>query len=125
MADSGDSVTTAALNDPSSPSAYTPPTPSSRVHEISGWRSVIVWPAAMLMKLWGMSLRFDATPEDVAAYSKCDVPVVMVGTPADYRDPENGVPGLARYWQIVPGVRAALFKKAGAFLGVGFLVAVG
>lgn len=32
----------------------------------------------MLMKLWGMSLRFDETPEDIAAYTKHDEPVVMV-----------------------------------------------
>jgi type I restriction enzyme M protein len=28
-------------------------------------------------------------------------------------DPKIGVPGLARYWQVIPGVRATLFKKAG------------
>lgn len=32
----------------------------------------------MLMKLWGMSLRFEETPEDIAAYTKNDEPVVMV-----------------------------------------------
>ncbi|MBI5768922.1 MAG: lysophospholipid acyltransferase family protein [Verrucomicrobia bacterium] len=39
---------------------------------------MLVWPAAMLMKLWGMSLRFEETPEDIAAYTKNDEPVVMV-----------------------------------------------
>jgi lysophospholipid acyltransferase (LPLAT)-like uncharacterized protein len=32
----------------------------------------------MLMKLWGMSLRFDETPEDIAAYTKNDEPVAIV-----------------------------------------------
>ncbi len=27
-------------------------------------------------------------------------------------DPANGIPGLSRYWEILPGVRTALFKKA-------------
>ena len=30
------------------------------------------------MKLWGMSLRFEETPEDIAAYTKNDEPVVIV-----------------------------------------------
>ncbi len=37
-----------------------------------------MWPFAMAMKLWGMSLRFDESPEDVRNYTKCDEPVVMV-----------------------------------------------
>lgn len=32
----------------------------------------------MLVRLWGMSLRFEATPADIAAYSKRDQPVAMV-----------------------------------------------
>ena len=32
----------------------------------------------MLVRLWGMSLRFDSTPEDVRNMSKCDVPVAFV-----------------------------------------------
>ncbi len=32
----------------------------------------------MIVRLWGMSLRFEATPADIAAYSKRDQPVAMV-----------------------------------------------
>ncbi len=37
-----------------------------------------MWPAAMVMKLWGWSLRFEETPEDIAAYTKNDEPVAIV-----------------------------------------------
>jgi len=78
LARAQDSATTAALKETQSSSAPAATAPSAVVHEISGWRSVLAWPFAMLMKLWGMSLRFDTTPEDVTNYMKCDEPVVMV-----------------------------------------------
>lgn len=37
-----------------------------------------MWPLATLMSLWGRSLRFDETPEDVRSFSKCDQPVAIV-----------------------------------------------
>ena len=48
------------------------------MYEISGWRRAVLWPFALLVKLWGMSLRFEASPEDVRNYSKRDEPVAMV-----------------------------------------------
>jgi lysophospholipid acyltransferase (LPLAT)-like uncharacterized protein len=48
------------------------------VHEISGWRRLVLWPFGLLLKLWGMSLRFDLTPEDRANYMKKDQPVAIV-----------------------------------------------
>lgn len=55
-----------------------PGQPSGIVHEISGWRRVVLWPAAMLLKLWGMSLRFETAPEDLRNVTKRDVPVAFV-----------------------------------------------
>ncbi len=52
--------------------------PTATVHEIAGWRRVLLWPFGLLVRLWGLSLRFDLTPADWAAYRKCDVPVAMV-----------------------------------------------
>lgn len=72
------SATTAALNENAPDSAAAPTVPPTIVHEVSGWRSAVVWPFAMLMKLWGMSLRFDETPEDVKNYTKNDEPVAIV-----------------------------------------------
>lgn len=48
------------------------------MHEISGWRRAVLWPAAMLLKLWGMSLRFETAPADLRNVTKRDVPVAFV-----------------------------------------------
>lgn len=37
-----------------------------------------LWPLAILVRLWGMTLRFEITPEDVHTYGKCDVPIAFV-----------------------------------------------
>jgi len=37
-----------------------------------------MWPFALLLKLWGRTLRFETTPEDFANYTKRDVPVAIV-----------------------------------------------
>ena len=63
-------------------SAASAPAPASAgagaVHEISGWRRALLWPFGLLLKLWGRSLRFEASPEDLRAYMKKDVPVAIV-----------------------------------------------
>ena len=56
----------------------TSPTAPDAVHEIRGWRRALLWPFGVLLRLWGRSLRFDATPEDLRAYAKRDEPVAMV-----------------------------------------------
>ncbi|MBL9189985.1 MAG: DUF374 domain-containing protein [Opitutaceae bacterium] len=61
------------MNPPPTPSAA-PPT----VHQIAGWRRALLWPFGLLLRLWGRSLRFDATPEDLRAYGMRDEPVAMV-----------------------------------------------
>jgi hypothetical protein len=48
------------------------------VHEISGWRRVVLWPLGLLVRLWGMTLRFDVSPEDLRNYTKRDEPVAFV-----------------------------------------------
>lgn len=45
---------------------------------MGGWRRVVLWPLGLVLKLWGRSLRFDATPDDLLAYGKRDEPVAMV-----------------------------------------------
>lgn len=54
------------------------PAPSAVIHEISGWRRLVLWPATLLLKLWGMSLRFELSPEDLRHVTKRDVPVAFV-----------------------------------------------
>lgn len=48
------------------------------MHEISGWRRVLLWPFALLLKLWGRSLRFEASEEDLRNWMKKDEPVAIV-----------------------------------------------
>ncbi|MCF7688433.1 MAG: lysophospholipid acyltransferase family protein [Cephaloticoccus sp.] len=45
---------------------------------ITGWRRVVLWPFGLLIRLWGMSLRFQETEEDLRNFRKCDEPVSMV-----------------------------------------------
>lgn len=52
--------------------------PSAIIHQISGWRRALLWPAAMLLRLWGRSLRFEVSADDLRAVSKRDVPVAFV-----------------------------------------------
>ena len=80
MAIRGVCATTAGLNppppNPAAPAAA--PAPPFRAHTVAGWHRVALWPLALLMKLWGRSLRFDATPEDIRAFTKHDEPVAIV-----------------------------------------------
>ncbi len=54
------------------------PSPSSVVYGISGWRRLVLWPAGMLLRLWGMTLRFEMPDADLANYRKRDEPVAFV-----------------------------------------------
>ncbi|HND61705.1 MAG TPA: DUF374 domain-containing protein [Opitutaceae bacterium] len=48
------------------------------MHGITGWRRALMWPFAILVRWWGMSLRFDTPPQDVTNYMRRDVPVAMI-----------------------------------------------
>jgi len=83
LARTGVSATTARLNPPPAhPPAASPASPASpppaAAHEIAGWRRALLWPLGLLLKAWGRSLRFEASPEDLRAYLKKDVPVAIV-----------------------------------------------
>ena len=68
------------LNSPvdASSAAVRPTAPADLVHEISGWRRGLLWPLGLLIRLWGMSLRFELSPAGFQAYTKRDEPVAMV-----------------------------------------------
>lgn len=68
------SATTAVVLNPDSIA----PSPSPRVHEISGWRRALLSPFGLLLRLWGRSLRFVASPTDLQNYLKKDQPVAIV-----------------------------------------------
>lgn len=39
---------------------------------------MLLWPLALLVRVWGMTLRVEVSPEDRARLTKCDVPVAIV-----------------------------------------------
>ncbi len=69
------SWTTPGLNPPAPAS---PPAPDPTVHGIPGWIRLLLWPLAILVRWWGMTLRFETPPQDVINYSRRDVPVAMI-----------------------------------------------
>lgn len=69
------SATTRRLNPPP---ANPPPPPDRTVRAITGWRRAALWPLALLLKLWGLTLRFELSPEDLRNYTKKDEPVALV-----------------------------------------------
>lgn len=48
------------------------------MHAVSPLLRIALWPLVRLVRLWGRSLKFDMTPEDIRNASKCDVPVAFV-----------------------------------------------
>jgi lysophospholipid acyltransferase (LPLAT)-like uncharacterized protein len=75
-------ATNRSLNPPNSNASSTVASPANSApigaHDIAGWRRIALWPLALLMKLWGRSLRFETTPEDLRAFTKNDEPVAIV-----------------------------------------------
>ena len=72
------STTTARLSS-AEENRVPPPSPvDRRVHRIVWWRWLALLPFALLLRGWGRSLRFEATPEDVRNYTRHDVPVAIV-----------------------------------------------
>lgn len=51
---------------------------SEKINEVRGWRRVALWLAAMLLRTWGRTLRFEADPATYARLTKSDVPVAVV-----------------------------------------------
>lgn len=48
------------------------------VNAVTGWRRALMWPLGLFVKLWGMSLRFETSPENRRNYEKKDAPVALV-----------------------------------------------
>lgn len=77
LAARGDSMTTIRLNSPpDNPTAKA--TSTETVHYLGGWRRVALWPLALLLKLWGRTLRFELNEEDRRNYMKNDEPIALV-----------------------------------------------
>jgi len=60
------------------PSNHPADVDSAPVHGLAGWRRLVVWPLAVLVRLWGRSLRFEVAPEDLRNITKRDEPVAII-----------------------------------------------
>jgi len=60
------------------PDAAAPTLSEPKVHAIRGWRRILLWPIGWLVRIWGATLRFEASPETVKNLSKIDEPVAFV-----------------------------------------------
>jgi len=48
------------------------------VHALSGWRAAVLWPLGLVMRLWGLTLRLEASPAGRLALEMRDEPVAMI-----------------------------------------------
>ena len=48
------------------------------MHGIDGWRRVVLWPLAVVVRLWGRSLRMETSPEDLRNYTRRDGAVAII-----------------------------------------------
>ena len=51
---------------------------TGQVYHLAGWRRLVLWPLALLARLWSRTVRFEIAPEDLRNLSKCDEPVVFI-----------------------------------------------
>ena len=61
-----------------SPTDSSTGTAAVQIHGLAGWRRAVVWPLAVLVRLWGRSLRFEVAPEDLRNLTKSDEPVAFI-----------------------------------------------
>lgn len=52
--------------------------PTASVNEVTGWRWLLLWLLAALLRLWGRTLRFEADAATLARLTKSDEPVAVV-----------------------------------------------
>ena len=76
LAEGAVSVTTAALNPPTETPAAAAAAPA--VKHATPWQRIVLWPFGLLLRLWGRTLRFDASADDLRAWTKKDQPVAIV-----------------------------------------------
>lgn len=53
-------------------------TPSASVNEVTGWRWLLLWLLAAVLRVWGRTLRFEADAATVERLTKSDEPVAVV-----------------------------------------------
>lgn len=53
-------------------------TPPPTVNEVTGWRWLLVWILASILRVWARTLRFEVDPEIAARLGKSDEPIAFV-----------------------------------------------
>lgn len=53
-------------------------TPTASVNEVTGWRWLLLWLLAAVLRLWGRTLRLDADPATLERLTKSDEPAAIV-----------------------------------------------
>jgi lysophospholipid acyltransferase (LPLAT)-like uncharacterized protein len=48
------------------------------INEVTGWRRLLLWLLALLLRAWGRTLRVQIALDDFARMTKCDEPVAVV-----------------------------------------------
>jgi lysophospholipid acyltransferase (LPLAT)-like uncharacterized protein len=75
LAPAGDWATTPPLNPPADiPSAPANP----HAHQITSWRSILLWPLAALFHLWGRTLRIEIDEADRRLATRAEEPMAIV-----------------------------------------------
>ncbi len=54
------------------------PPPSPHIHDISGWRRLVLWPLGLVVRLWGMTLRFEISDGDRRVFERQDAPLAFL-----------------------------------------------
>ncbi len=54
------------------------PVPDRAIYGVTGWRRLVLWPLALLLRAWGRTLRFEMDAESAAAVRKSDEPLAVV-----------------------------------------------
>lgn len=52
--------------------------PTASINEVTGWRWLLLWLLAAMLRIWGRTLRFEADAETLQRLTKSDEPVAVV-----------------------------------------------
>ena len=48
------------------------------IHQISGWRRLVLWPLSLLLRLWYSTISMNVSPEDMEIITRKDAPTIII-----------------------------------------------
>lgn len=60
------------------PDVAAPSSDLDKIHALSGWRALVLWPLGLAIRLWCLTLRLEASESERAVLEKRDQPVAIV-----------------------------------------------